>query len=699
MPSAGELPVHLSKGANLALRSLDEELGSVTVILETEGSEGTAVDADVSVLLLGDDGRVRSNDDLIFYNQPVGADGAVHLRDKIRTDHQSTPVASDVVTVELDDLPDDVARIVLSASLDPTLGITFAAASSVTLRIARSSDAQELVIFGLEALSSETAMLFGEFYRRAGEWKIRAIGQGFADGLTALVTEFGVDVDNSEPALGEDLSADDSTSDASAEANTSNPSSPVMTEEALPVEITPVPAGTTRDDTAPEPARTAKVSVRRSTRAPKLPTDWDRTIPADTDADWQRARLFPVAGIGGAEEQERRATSALLAVLGIVREFGRAVTARVGAPAGAVTTFIEVPFGLDEQAYRPDGVITVKRGQREWRALVEVKTSDGKLNFEQVDHYVEIARAKNFDAVITISNQLAGSNDEHPIAFDRRKLKKVSLHHLSWEQIRTDAILLSRHARAADNTQAVVLDEFLRYMEHPRSGLHGFTDMGPEWVKIRDAVKHRTLRASDKGCAEVIAHFDQLVRHIGLQLTSLLGVETSIQPPRARADGTTRPQQLADSGQLFGSIRVPGAVDALVITNDLRSERVGVSIQVDAPRDGRPLTRINWLLRQIPDARDALRVEALLAGGRGLSTAELLGSVRKKPELLVPADGRDIRAFRLTLELPMGTKRNSGTGGVIRSVHQATTHLYAEVVQHLRPWNAKPPQLTAPTPD
>lgn len=119
MVSVGELPVHLSKGANLALRSLDEELGSVTVILETEGSEGTVVDADVSVLLLGDDGRVRSNDDLIFYNQPVGADGAVHLRDKIRTDHESTPVASDVVTVELDDLPDDVARIVLSASLIP----------------------------------------------------------------------------------------------------------------------------------------------------------------------------------------------------------------------------------------------------------------------------------------------------------------------------------------------------------------------------------------------------------------------------------------------------------------------------------------------------------------------------------------------------------------------------------------------------
>lgn len=624
----------------------------------------------------------------------------MHLRDKIRTDDERAPVASDVVTVELDDLPDDVQRIVLSASVDPGLGITFAAATSVTLRIARSSDAAELVVFGIGDLTSETALLFGEFYRRSGEWKIRAIGQGFADGLTALVTEYGVDVDSSDP------EADDPAVGTGQEVVDHDPTGSVEPSEtasdavAVPVAAEPTVAADVAqvsDDEAalPQPAR---LSVRRAVRAPRLPADWDRTIPADTDGDWQPARLFPVAGIGGAEEQEKRATSALLAVVAMVKEFGRTVTARVGAPAGAVKTYIEVPFGLDEQAYRPDGVITVKRGQREWRALVEVKTSDGRLNVEQVDHYVEIACAKNFDAVITISNQLAGATDEHPIAIDRRKLKKVALHHLSWKQIRTDAILLSRHARAADVTQAIVLDEFLRYMEHPRSGLHGFTDMGADWVKIRDAVKHRTLRPTDKGCTEVIAHFDQLVRHIGLQLSGLLGVETVIQPPRARADGTTRPQQLADSGQLFGSIRVPGAVDVLVLTNDLRAERVGVSIQVDAPRDGRPLTRINWLLRQIPDARDGLRIEALLAGGRGLSTAELLGSVRKRPELLIPPDGREIKSFRLTLELPMGTKRNAGSGGVIRSVHQATTFLYAEVVQHLRPWNAKPPQITEPTP-
>jgi len=81
---------------------------------------------------------------------------------------------------------------------------------------------------------------------------------------------------------------------------------------------------------------------------------------------WQPSRLIPVSGLSGADEQERRGASAFLAVLGSVKEFGRAVTSRLGAPAGIIDTFIEVPFLLGEANYRPDGLIRVSRGQRDW---------------------------------------------------------------------------------------------------------------------------------------------------------------------------------------------------------------------------------------------------------------------------------------------------------------------------------------------
>ena len=666
----------LPKGANVALRELDAELGSVTVVLDTTAAPDHAVDADVSVLLLGADGRVRSSDDLVFYNQPIALGGAVHLRDRVRPDStvDGEVVTSDVVTLELDDVPDDIERIVVSASVDSGSGTTFADAVGITMRVQRTSDASDLVAFDIAGVTTETALLFGEFYRRNGEWRVRAVGQGYAGGLTALVTDYGVDV----------------TSDTGEDDPAVSVDEPPVT-PAAEMSIAPDTQKPANSDRDLDPESPTTVSVRRPSRAPRYPIDWDSSIPAPDGNDWQSARLFPVAGIGGGEEQERRATSALLAVMGAVREFGRAVTKKCGAPAGTLTTFIEVPFGQDEEAYRPDGVLRVVRGKTEWTALVEVKTSDGKLKAEQIDHYVDIARSRGFDAVITISNELTGAEAEHPVLIDRRKLRKISLIHLSWDQIRTEAMLQSRHRGISDATQRWMLEEFIRYMSHARSGMAGLTDMGPNWVRVRDAVKAKTARSSDKSITEVSARFDQLIQHTGLQLSSMLGVEVQALTPRNAPDNAGRCQQLADSGLLFGCLRVPGAVDILIINADLRADRVGASITVAAPRgETRPVTRVNWLLRQLPDdAADAIRIEALLAGGRGASTVGLLGKVRADPTVLVPADQREIRAFTLSLELPLGAKRAAGTGTLIHSVKTVTNTFYADVVQHLRPWSPR----------
>ena len=143
---------------------------------------------------------------------------------------------------------------------------------------------------------------------------------------------------------------------------------------------------------------------------------------ADQD-DWEPARLIPVSGISGADEQERRGVSALLAVLGSVREFGRAITGQLGAPTGSITTYIEVPFQLGERQVRPDGLIRVQRGKTRWSALVEVKTGRNDLQPAQLTDYVDVAREQGFDVVLTISNQLATAPGEHPTVVDRKKLR------------------------------------------------------------------------------------------------------------------------------------------------------------------------------------------------------------------------------------------------------------------------------------
>jgi hypothetical protein len=126
--------------------------------------------------------------------------------------------------------------------------------------------------------------------------------------------------------------------------------------------------------------------------------------------NWQPARLIPVAGIRGQEEQEARATSAFLAVLSVVPAFAQSILVPFGAPRGKVETFAEVRFkDTAGKAHRPDGAIVASRGSKSWKALVEVKTGTAPLVEEQVNRYLDLARDNGFDCVITISNDIVSS--------------------------------------------------------------------------------------------------------------------------------------------------------------------------------------------------------------------------------------------------------------------------------------------------
>ena len=170
---------------------------------------------------------------------------------------------------------------------------------------------------------------------------------------------------------------------------------------------------------------------------------------------WHPARLIPTAGIRGQEEQERRATSSLLAVMGAVPDFGRAILADLGAPGGRISTFAEVQLkDADGKLSIPDGAIVVERGQTRWRCLLEVKTSGALLKPEQVARYLDMAREHNFDAVLTISNEITATPRESPVTVDRRKVRSVNLFHLSWWRVLTEAIVQHRFRGIEDPDQA-----------------------------------------------------------------------------------------------------------------------------------------------------------------------------------------------------------------------------------------------------
>ncbi|CAM5483474.1 TerD family protein [Streptomyces narbonensis] len=143
---------------------------------------------DVSGLLLGANGKVRSDDDFIFYNQPAGPGVAYR---------SGGGTAPDAIVVDTGALPAGIERIVVTASPDAA-GQTFQGIEP-TATVRNADDGTVLATFTPPRLATETALVVVEIYLRNGAWKARAVGQGYANGLAGIATDFGVSVDD-EPA-------------------------------------------------------------------------------------------------------------------------------------------------------------------------------------------------------------------------------------------------------------------------------------------------------------------------------------------------------------------------------------------------------------------------------------------------------------------------------------------------------------------
>lgn len=416
------------------------------------------------------------------------------------------------------------------------------------------------------------------------------------------------------------------------------------------------------------------------------------------DEQWPIARLIPISSASGVEAQERRAASALLAVIGAVPEFGHSLLRPLGAPKGRIQTFIEIPFRIDGRAIRPDGIIAVTRGPKVWGAIVETKVGSAALERDQIDIYLDLARELGFDAVLSISNHFVTSSTQYPIEVDRRKARKKTLYHWSWIDVLTEAVVQQEHRGVTDPDQAYILKELIRYMSDPRSGVVAFDGMGPAWTKVRDSARDLTLRKTDQEVAAVAARWDDLIRYLGLELTKVLGQEVrqivskEERTPNARQNALK--ESLASSGRLYADLRVPNAAGPLTIVADLRSRQVNISTHLDAPKQGRAKGKVSWLVRQLVDAPETVKIEARL--GRGQSLAALLSAVRENPAILYPEGARDIRQFGLSLTKNMGLKRDSSKGSFVETVMTTTEEFYRHVLQNIRAWKASPPKLKKP---
>lgn len=709
----------LLKGQNAPLDQ-GEHLAVTTSVRWRAGGVG---DVDVIALLTGADRRVRSSDDMIFYNQRSSADGSAVHSGKVVGDAGG----SDGIVLDLGAVAADVHAVVLAASTD---GQSFGEFDELEWRTS-DADGTPLASFTVPGLSTERAVVLGEIYRRDGCWRVRAVGQGWDGGLAGLATDYGVDVSDADPEassteangagqdadlIGDDpevaedsLTVDDGIAssgvvrdvgrsilaEASAEpADAGGAQSTVTVESSVVVREVTASAG--------QPVRvretSRKLTVSRSSSRPRaaLPVPVLAGAPS-----WQPSRLFSISGVGGVDEQEKRATSALMWVIQAVRPLGRAITARAGGPAGPIETYLEVPFQLGEQRFIPDAVVRISRGNRIWTALIEVKTGGADLRREQVEAYLRIARREKFDAVLTISNEITSDADIHPVEVTTAMTKGVRLVHLSWSEIMHDIRMLLAHHDFEQQLSMWILSELQRYLQHPRSGTVSFNDMGPAWVQVREAVAAGTLGAGDRKTAPVVTSWNRLIRHVCLRLTASLGIPVKqVLPRRLKIDPVLRDEEiarrLADDGALTATIRIPDAAGPVTVTADLRTTQIQLAMDVPAPAEGNATKKVRWLTGQLRQIDTDVTLECHFAG-RPDTTRELLSDVRERPSRLLPVSDWEPATFIVRRRYPMGTKRAGTAGSFVSSVLAALDDFYEVVVQRIRPPEPAQTAATAAT--
>ncbi|TDD82416.1 TerD family protein [Actinomadura darangshiensis] len=189
--------VSLAKGGNVSLSKAAPNLTAVTVGLgwDVRATTGADFDLDASALMLAGTGKVMSDQHFVFFNNLKSPDGSVeHTGDNLTGEGEGD---DESINVDLTGVPAECDRIVFPVSIydADNRQQSFGQVRNAFIRIINRNDGNELARFDLtEDASTETAMVFGELYRHSGEWKFRAVGQGYASGLAGIAMDFGVNV-------------------------------------------------------------------------------------------------------------------------------------------------------------------------------------------------------------------------------------------------------------------------------------------------------------------------------------------------------------------------------------------------------------------------------------------------------------------------------------------------------------------------
>lgn len=322
----------------------------------------------------------------------------------------------------------------------------------------------------------------------------------------------------------------------------------------------------------------------------------------------ETARLFPVLST---TSKEGRATAILLACMSHITEFSAKLLSSLGQRLGkrtAVSAYTEVVFRNQEGVAgdRPDGLLVVSRGTDTWRALIESKIGASKLVPDQIERYRALAKEQGIDCVITISNQFASRPANHPAEEVRKSRSRIPVFHWSWMHILTEANLLMGDPSFNNEDKRLFMAEFIRFLSHKSTDVHGFDRMPSEWTMLNRLVSSGgSISARSTEAVTIVDAWHQETRDLSLILSRLTDQRVSERIPNKHVQDPGKRQKddlavLRDKYQLTGSLVVPYAAAPLEIVADMKRRCIDVGMTLKAPEDKRSTkARVNWLMRQL----------------------------------------------------------------------------------------------------
>jgi tellurium resistance protein TerD len=189
------MAISLSKGGNISLSKESPGITKIHIGLgwDSRITSGEEFDLDASIFVLNSAGKCRNDLDFIFYNNLVSADGSIeHTGDNRTGDGDGD---DEVILVDLSKVPSDVEKLAVAVTIHnaEALNQNFGGVENAFARVVNLDTNQEVVRYDLsEDYSVDNSMIFCEVYRHNGEWKFKAIGQGFSNGLAGLASKYGL---------------------------------------------------------------------------------------------------------------------------------------------------------------------------------------------------------------------------------------------------------------------------------------------------------------------------------------------------------------------------------------------------------------------------------------------------------------------------------------------------------------------------